>query len=168
MMIYKWLSITITIVVTITILREPSQVHTRGLCLSYFSRAKAMAPFTSQCYPWSVHGIPNQQQACLVQSQSGARLAWNFMPVYLPNGTLEISRYSNPALGRSARFGSAWSGGEVELITLINSGMEATQLLRRPLAPPGPVPMVVATRGTHSVCPRPYLQASQTYPMNRV
>ena len=27
---------------------------------------------------------------------------------------------------------SAWSGGEVELIILINSGMEATQLLRRP------------------------------------
>ena len=39
---------------------------------------------------------------------------------------------SNPAQGRSARFVSAWSGGEVELITLINSGMEATQLLRRP------------------------------------
>ena len=34
--------------------------------------------------------------------------------------------------GRSARFVSAWSGGEVELIILINSGMEATQLLRRP------------------------------------
>ena len=40
--------------------------------------------------------------------------------------------YSNPAQGRSARFVSAWSGGEVELIILINSGMEATQLLRRP------------------------------------
>ena len=39
---------------------------------------------------------------------------------------------SNPAQGRSARFGSTWSGGEVELITLIDSGMEATKLLRRP------------------------------------
>ena len=84
-----------------------------------------MARFVSQCYPGSRHGIP-YQQACLVQSQSGARLAWNIMPVYLPNGTLQIYPYSNPAQGRSARFVSAWSGGEVELITLINSGMEAT------------------------------------------
>ena len=33
---------------------------------------------------------------------------------------------SNPAQGRSARFGSTWSGGEVELVILTNSGMEAT------------------------------------------
>ena len=39
---------------------------------------------------------------------------------------------SNPALGRSARFGRAWSGGEVESATMVDSGMEATKLLRRP------------------------------------
>ena len=124
----------------------------------------------SQCYPGSRHGIPNQQ-ACLVCTPNiflctvGLEL---HVCQFSEGHSVNIYPYSNPALGRSARFGSAWSGGEVELITLMNSGMEATQLLRRPLAPPGPVPMVVATRGTHSVCPRPYLQASQTYPMNRV
>ena len=71
----------------IIIRRESFQGHTRGLCLGCLSKAQAMAPFVSQCYPRSRHGIPNQQ-ACLVQSQSGARLACNFMPVYLPNGAL--------------------------------------------------------------------------------
>ena len=46
--------------------------------------------------------------------------------------SVNMSIYSNPAQGRSARFGSAWSGGEVELVILTNSGMEATQLLQRP------------------------------------
>ena len=41
-------------------------------------------------------------------------------------------QYSNRALGRSARFGSAWSGGEVESVNVADSGMEATKLLRRP------------------------------------
>ena len=67
--------------------RESFQGYTRGSCLGCLSKAQAMAPFVSQCYPRSRHGIPNQQ-ACLVQSQSGARLACNFMPVYLPNGAL--------------------------------------------------------------------------------
>ena len=40
---------------------------------------------------------------------------------------------SNPAQGKSAIFGSTWREEEVELVTLTNSGMVATQLLRRPL-----------------------------------
>ena len=36
--------------------------------------------------------------------------------------SVNMSIYSNPAQGRSARFGSAWSGGEVELVILTNSG----------------------------------------------
>ena len=62
--------------------RVLSQVHTRGFMpgLSLIE-SQAMASFAQPVLPWVCrHAIPNQQ-ACLVQSQSGARLAWNFMPV---------------------------------------------------------------------------------------
>ena len=51
---------------------------------------------------------------------------------------------------------SAWSGGEVELIILINSGMEATQLLRRPRRRLAQKPMaIVAIR---------YIREGSEYP----
>ena len=63
----------------------------------------------------------------------GSPGSYQNLPVFLPYGTpLIYEPISNPAQGRSARFGSTWSGGEVELVILTNSGMEATQLLRRP------------------------------------
>ena len=72
-----------------------------------------MAPFVSQCYPRSRHGIPNQQ-ACLVQSQSGARLAWNIMPVYLPNGTQKILIFKSSS-GEERQIWEylEWRGGRV-------------------------------------------------------
>ena len=51
---------------------------------------------------------------------------------------------------------SAWSGGEVELIILINSGMEATQLLRRPRRRLAQKPMaIVAIRYIREGCEYP-------------
>ena len=81
-------------------------------------------------------GIPHPQvcPAC----QQGSPGSYRNLPVFLPNGTPHICPISNPAQGRSARFGSTWSGGEVELVTLTNSGMVATQLLTVPLAPSWP------------------------------
>ena len=87
-----------------------------------------------------MHGIPNQQ-ACLVQSQSGARLAWNIMPVYLPNGTQEILIFKSSS-GEERQICECleWRGGRVDHPDQLRDGSNVVAAASP--APPGPVPMV--------------------------
>ena len=95
-----------------------------------------MARFVSQCYPGSRHGIP-YQQACLVQSQSGARLAWNIMPVYLPNGTQEILMFKSSS-GEERQICECleWRGGRVDHPDQLRDGSNVVAAASP--APPGP------------------------------
>ena len=96
-----------------------------------------MAPFISQCYPGVRHGIPKKTgllgaeliwcKACL-ECHACLSSEWHSVIKY---------PYSNPAQGRSARFVSAWSGGEVETPGWSNVVAAASP------APPGPVLIVL-------------------------
>ena len=115
------------------ILRESFHRYTLAvLCLDCPSLGpRQWHPSRSQCYPGYVdmRSPINRLAWCrvnLVQGLPGTSCLSIFR--------VALQKYynSNPALGRSARFGRAWSGGEVESATMVDSGMEATKLLRRP------------------------------------
>ena len=121
---------------------EPSLWSTLAhLCPEHLSNCactcRTKVCFISQDYPGQkARYPPSTGLPCLP-----TRLAWILSePACLSSKWYSAHMpISNPAQGRSARFGSTWSGGEVELVTLTNSGMVATQLLTVPLAPSWPL-----------------------------
>ena len=82
-----------------------------------------MAFFFSQCYPWARTWYP--QSTGLL----GAESIWCKACLELhacsssDRHSVNLSIFES-SLGRSARFESAWSGGEVELVRMTDSGME--------------------------------------------
>ena len=108
----------------------------------------------SQCYPGSRHGIPNQQ-ACLVCTPNILLCTVSLelhVCQFSEGHSVNIYPYSNPALGRSARFESAWSGGEVELISMINSGLEQRSCWWYLRCRPGPKPHHVVVKDIMYLC----------------